>query len=155
MVTDFFGVFLKDLGAILGIPELQPDANNTCLIKFKENILVQMELDRHGQFFIVGTNLGEVPIGRYRENLFTEALKANGLPYPHYGTFAFSKQANQLILFKMFPQKDLNPTKVAEFIPPFVEKAKTWKEAIARGDVPIISAASPTGKTFGMFGLRP
>lgn len=156
MVTDFFGTFLQELGALLQIPDLHPDANNSCLIKFKDDLLVQLELDRQGQYLIVGSNLGEVPVGRYRENLFIEALKANGLPtFPHYGTFAYSKHANQLVLFEMFPVRDLSSAKLGEFLPKYIEKAKIWKEAIARGDVPIISTAAPAGKTMGMFGLRP
>lgn len=156
MVTDFFGTFLQELGAILQVEDLHPDANNSCLIKFKDDIRVQLEIDRQGQYLLLGSNLGEVPIGRYRENLFTEALKANGLPtLPRYGIFAYSKHANQLVLFEMFPIRELSSAKLGEFLPKYVEKAKIWKDAIARGDVPIISVATPSGKTMGMFGLRP
>lgn len=154
MVTDFFGSLLQDLSQALQIPGLHPDANNTCLIKFKDGLLVQLEVDRGGQFIILGSDLGPVPVGRYRENLFFEALKSNALPPPRYGTFAYSKQADRLILFKMFSLNTVSAEKIADFLTLFLEKARTWKEAIARNDIPVVSSAT-TPRSTGMFGLRP
>ena len=157
MVTDFFGALLKELGALISMPELAPDQNNTCLIKFKGDVLVQIEVARDEYHVIIGSNLGEVPVGSYRNNLFEAALKANGLPpkRPSSGTFAFSQYAGQLVLFEMFNSKDVTGQTIADFLPSFLEKVKIWKEAIAKGDTPVIEttfAAKPTG---GMFGLRP
>lgn len=157
MITDLFGSILQELSVALKIPPpgLYPDVNNSCLLKLKGGIIVQIELDRDGTHLIVGSELGVIRSGRYRENVFTEALKANNLPYPRYGTFAYSRQSDQLILFEMLEIRDLTGQKVADFLPPFLAKIGLWKEAIERGDVPVIATYTTGGHAPGLFGLRP
>lgn len=153
MVSDVLGTLLQELGQALQMNNLQPDSNNTCLIKFKGGIFVQIELDPTGQFMIIGSDLDVVPAGRYRENLFGEALKANGLPHPQYGIFSFSRQTNHLVLFEMLSLNELTGQKVADFLKPFLEKVRIWKEAISKGEIPVVVSAR-TSKA-GMFGIRP
>lgn len=154
MVTDFFGTFLQELGPLLQLPNLSPDTNNSCLIKFKGDVQIQMEIDRTTQFLILGSDLGAVPVGRYRENLFEIALKANALPPPRHGTFAYSKQTDHLILFQMFNLREVTATQISEFIIVFIEKIRGWKEAIIRGELPLLSLPAQQSRPSGMFGLR-
>lgn len=155
MVVNQFEALLQELGQILKIP-LHPDKTHSCLIKLKEGVSVQLEIDRPGDSLLFGIDVADVPPGKYRENLFKEALRANGSPSPRYGTLAYSRKTGHLVLFERLPLKDLNGDKVAEFLKPFVMKAKVWKDAIIRGEVPVIqgSGAHPN-KNIGMFGLRP
>jgi hypothetical protein len=153
MVTDFFGNFLQELGQVMNIPNLHPDDNNSCLIKFQSGIQVQLELERNGYFLVLGTDLGDVPGGKYRENVFCEALKANGLPYPRFGNLAYSTQSSHLVLFDRFNTAELKAQKLAEFFPPFIEKAQVWKDAISKGTLPAISGAEVKSDG-GIFGLR-
>lgn len=155
METNIYSSLLQELGQVLQLPNLQPDSNNTCLIKFKGDIKVQIELDRSSQFLIIGTDLDAIPAGRYRETLFTEALKANGMASPRYGNFAYSKQADHLVLFEMLPLNGLTGQKVADFLSHFLEKARLWKEAIGKGDVPESTPHSRMTPSSGIFGLRP
>jgi hypothetical protein len=154
MVVDAYTALLEELGKSLGGIELTSDKNNTCLIHLKDGIEVQIELDHKGDSLLIGSDLGEVPVGRYRENLFREALKANGLPSPIYGILAFSQRIDHLILYTMLPLKDLNGEKISAFLTPFALKAKVWKDAIERGEVPVVqSAASGPAPPAGIFGL--
>lgn len=155
MVTDQFGSILQELAIAIKNPGLQVDKNNSCLIKFKGGLKVQIELDRDGKNLIIGADLGLVPPGNYRERVFIEALKANGLPYPRIGTFAYSTQNDHLVLFAALGLQDLRGDKVAEYLKPFLEKLKTWKDALARSDVPVVAATTFTSKPMGMFGMRP
>lgn len=155
MVSDRFGMLLEEMGKVLEIPDLHPDSNNSCLIKFKDGLQIQFELDRQsGEFLIIGTDFGEVAAGKYRENIFLEALKANGRPLPRNGTLAFSVQANHLIMFEMLPINELRGSAVAEFLVPFSAKARIWKEAVERGVMPAIAAEygvpAPPGGVFGL-----
>lgn len=154
MVTDAFGAMLQELSKALNIPDLHPDSNNCCLIKFKTGLQVQLELDRTSSALLAIVDLGQVPNGRYRESLFGEALKSNGLPPPRYGIFAYSKQADRFIYFEKFELQSLNGTKLAESMKPFLEMAKLWKDSIAKGNVPIVSAETNQSPP-GIFGLRP
>src|SRR5262245_58766423 len=99
MVTDLFGALLQELGDSLEKADLHPDRNNSCLIRMKGGQEIQFELDRSSQFLIVGADLGAVPPGKYRENLFREALKANDMPHPIHGILAYSKKTDHLVLF--------------------------------------------------------
>ena len=102
----------------------------------------------------MGSQLGFLPAGRYRESVFREALKANNLPPPRYGNFAYSKKADQLVLFDSTSLQDLNGEKIAQHFTPFAEKAFHWQDAISRGEVPSILGAFSTRKVgTGMFGL--
>lgn len=134
-----------------------PDQNNTCLIKFKGDILVQIEVARDENHVIIGSNLGEVAVGSYRNNLFEAALKTNGLPQPRprTGTLAFSQYAGQLVLFEMFNSKDVSGQVIADFLPSYLETVKVWKEAISRGDTPVVATPFASKPLGGMFGLRP
>ncbi len=149
MITDLFSTLLEELGTHLKIKDLHPDDNHSCLIKFPTGLEIQLEPDHSEQFLVVGVKLGSIPQGRYRENLFREALRANGMEYPRYGNFAFSKKSEQLIMFENVPLKELNGVKLFEYLKPFTEKAFHWMESISRGEIPAHIAIYST--TVGMF----
>ncbi len=155
MVTDMFGGLLKELGDSLGHLELHPDQNNACFLKLKDDLTIQIELERSGQFLLLASDLGSVPPGKYRENLFREALKANDLPHPLNGILCYSQKKNHLVLFEKISLTDLNGEKVAAEIKPFTEKAAIWASALKRGDVPVVNQAFTSDRLGGgMFGLR-
>jgi hypothetical protein len=153
MVTDAFNLLLQDLGKLLKI-KLESDAHNSCLIRFPNKFTIQLELDRSGNFLLLGSDLAIVPPGRYRENVFREALKANGLPSPRNGDFAYSKQTDRLILSEKLLMTDLNGDKLLSTFTPFLEKARYWHDTIAHGDVPAALQVASTAKGSGMFGLK-
>jgi len=153
MNVDVFAQLLNDIGQHFGTT-LKPDEHFTCLLLIREQINVQLELDRSQQHFIIGANIGELAPGRLRELFLKEALRANGAPYPRVGTFAYNYRKNSLILFEMFPLQTLEIHKVVEFIIPFSEKALVWTEALQRGSPPILQYSQTQKETkAGMFGL--
>lgn len=155
MVSDQFGAILQELSRSMQLSELHSDSNSSCRLKLKEGLEIQLEIDRSGNFLIIGADLGEVPPGKYRENIFREALKANDLPPPINGILAYSRATNHMILFEKLHVKDLNGEKVSAEIPLFVAKAKTWAEALERGEIPTINQVySSERRSSGMFGLR-
>ena len=156
MVTDLYETLLSEVGAILGV-SLFPDSNNSCLVKLKSGLRVQLEMERTGKYFIIGIDLGPVPAGQYRQKLFREALRANGLPYPRLGILAFSEKSGHLILFDPVSTQDLNGERIAFRLSPLAEKGLKWQEAIQRGEVPIVETPVKGGARppAGIFGLRP
>lgn len=153
MVTDLLGALLQELGHSMQIANLHPDNNNSCLIKLVSGQEIQVELDRSGQFIVLGADLGEVPPGKYRENLFKEALKTNDMPYPLHGVLAYSKKTEHLILFEKIQVGDLNGEKIAAEIIPFTEKATVWSDALKQGNIPA-SQMKTSDRGSGMFGLK-
>lgn len=151
MVRDLFSNILAEIGEALKIPELHPDQSNSCLINLESGLSIQIEIDKKGDSLLIGSELGMIHQGRYRENVFREALKTNGMQHPLYGIIAYSKKADKIVIFEKIPLKDYNIEKFMAMLPPFLEKAKKWKDALARGDVPIVSYVPISS---GMFGLR-
>jgi hypothetical protein len=102
-----------------------------------------------------------MPPGRYRENVFREALRANGLPLPRNGIFGFAKTNGSLYLFDQIALEGLSGDRLFEFMQPFVQKATLWKNGLAQGEVPSYSATESSysgggggGGGGGIFGLR-
>ncbi len=151
MVMDLLDSLLNELGAIINVPQLHTDRNNTCLIKLAIGVSVQLELRPNGQSLLMGSDLGQVVPGRYRTNIFREALKTNCLPYPLHGILGFSKKKEHLVLFQYLPVKELTGEKIAEALTPFSEKALKWKAALERAEVPLVAS---TFTSSGMFGMR-
>jgi len=156
MVKEQFATILDDLGKILTM-KLAPDSHGACQIKQISGLMVHIEPDSTGERLMFIADLGTPPPGRYRENLFREALKANGLPMPRQGIFSYSKKKDSLVLYDALLLDDLNGQKVADFLTPFLQKAELWRAAIPKGEVPSytgneLSFGKSQGSS-GMFGL--
>jgi hypothetical protein len=153
MVTDYFGTLLEELSTLFKT-RLTPDANGCCFIRFKEDLAVCLEIDKSGNLLVV-SDLGTPSLGRYRENLFREALKANGLPPPRNGIFAYSKRKDSLVLYDSLPTVKLTAPKLFEYLTTFKQKADLWRSAIVQGTIPsyLGNEMSFGTKASGMFGL--
>lgn len=132
---------------------LNPNRHGTCAIPLPDGGLLQIELDAKEENLLIITILGTVTAGRYRENLFREALKANGLPHPRHGTLAFGTQTEHLILFESMPLP-VTGGMVGSFLPAFVEKASIWREAVGTGSVPQVAPVQTGVGLGGLLGLR-
>lgn len=153
MVTDSFGLILEELGKLIGIEKLAPDQNNSCLIKFPKGPSIQLEIDKTGNYLMIACDLGEIPTGPYRENVFREALKSNGRPPPLVAEFAYSKQGNKLLMTKLLPIISLHGEIIVDALTPFQELAIRWQDSLTRGEVPsFLEGAYQSGgsKMFGM-----
>jgi hypothetical protein len=155
MVKDVFATILEELGSIFKL-RLTPDRNNACLVRFKTGLNLHMEFDGAQEKIVIVSELGTPPLGRYRENLFREALKSNGLPPPKNGVFAYSKKNDSLVLYSTIAIADLSGQKLADFLLPFMQKADLWRASIVNNEVPSflgneLSFGSSGG---GIFGLK-
>lgn len=157
MITDKFGNLLQELGQVLKAT-LKPDKHDACVLRFKNGIQVQLEADSRGEKVVIAADLGQVPQGRFRENVFREALKANGLPPPRNGIFAYGKKTESLVLCENLSLEELSGQKLADFLLHFTQKAELWKNSIARGEVPSfmgneLSFGQTAAQPGGLFGL--
>lgn len=156
MVASAFDSLLQELGTSLNIKGLGLDDKNTCLIRFPSNLEVYIEpSSRSNDEVLLYTKIGQLPLSRYREEVLREALKANGFPYPRYGTFAFSENNEQLVLFQYFPLKNLTGERLADFLNIFMKRALAWKEQLDRNEVPVattLETSGPSNRSRGFFG---
>ncbi len=153
MVSSQFESLLKEFETFFKCP-LQPDQNDSCLIKLGIGISIQIELNRQG-FVLMGCRLGAVPMSRYRDNLIREALKSNEATLPSTGILGFSRKSNQFILFMTLNSLLVNAELISTVMPPFIAKAKLWAEAITKGETPAVAQETNKPASGGIFGLRP
>src|ERR1700722_15816960 len=102
MVSDRFSLFLEELGQVMQL-KLAPDSHESCMLRFPGNLEVRIDPDQLGETIYLTCDLGPLPQGKYRENIFREALKANGLPPPRIGVFSFNSHRESLLLFDQIP----------------------------------------------------
>lgn len=152
MVGSQFDSLLKEFESFFACA-LVPDSNHSCLIIHESGVELQIEMDRSGMI-LIGSRIGAPPLGRYRENLIQHVLKANEAGPLSSGIFGFSHASSQLIIFIKIHPSSLNQHLVTTLLPPFLAKAKTWKEAIEKGELPPVSFASSSKASSGLFGLR-
>lgn len=152
---DNFATLLAEMGKLINIP-LKPDKNLSCMIDYpKDKYAIQLEMEQGTDNLIYGANISKLPPGKYRQNLFEQALKANLLEVPRGGILAFSPKSDMLILFLKVPSKELTAQRAVDILNSFNEKLKRWKEAIDRNEVPpLVGAVSVKPTSSGMFGLR-
>lgn len=120
---------LNDLGVEIDFP-LNLDENGSCSIIIDDKLTVQIEAFESEM--LIGTFLTEIPPGKFRENVFTQTLKANHL-IPRRGTFAFNEISSQLTLFLFTPLPKLTASALHTILEGFVETAFLWKNAIESG----------------------
>jgi hypothetical protein len=158
MVTDKFGTVLEELGKIYQT-KLTPNQRGGCLIRYKNGLSIQLESD--GDYVMLACEIAQMSQGRYRENIFREALKANGLApsatNPRSGVFAYGKKNESLVLNDRFLLDELTGAKLADYLQLMLQKAEVWKSAIAKGEIPSylgteLSFGRAQGS--GMFGLQ-
>lgn len=152
MVSGMYEGLLEELGRALGLT-LFPDQNYSCVIRLPNRLEVHVEIDAAGEKMVLGAYLGQVPPGRYREMVFYEALRMNGMPPPHVGIFAYSNKMDQLVLFRWIDLHDMSGEKIAHMLKPLSERGVQWRDAIAAGQVPVVEGLSLQERS-GMFGLR-
>lgn len=154
MVAEKMDQIFEDLGKKLKTPII-PGTEGSCRIRFKSGAEVQFAPTSDSRGLTLISRLGEVAPGKYRETLYREALKANGLKPPLNGIFSYSKKSNSLYLFEQMPLDELTGDKLFEALQPFLEKIEIWKGAISRGEVPSYNSQAGTySGGGGIFGLR-
>lgn len=154
MVQDLYEALLDEIGKKLKIPDLKPNAQNTCMIEMHNGLQISLQFAAKSSEFLIGAKIAKLPPGRYRMDVLLEALKSNGLSDSlKQGTFGYNQALDELYLFKLIPTTDLTSDKILDHFHPLKEKANLWFEALKRGEIP-----SPNSNKVvtggGMFGLR-
>ncbi len=145
-MIDRFDEILNELGNIYSVT-LHPDKVGACKIQFPEQFAIQLECDPHLENLLVATYICEIPPGKFRENIFKDALKANH-PFAQNGALAYSEKNNQLVLFSYLRLASLNGRKLSEFIQAFIEKASGWRTGVETGQTSqLVSQSSKSSGT--------
>lgn len=144
---DKFEELLKELSHLIGSP-LTPDSKSTCLLVFNNGVKIQLELDKSADFLIIGASLGELPPGKYREQILIAALKSNHLG--ENGILAFSLKKKELVLFEKLPFESVNAKELFEKLQKLVDKTHFWQETLSSQSIPAPQASSSSQSIFNL-----
>ncbi|NGX55200.1 MAG: hypothetical protein KR126chlam2_00828 [Chlamydiae bacterium] len=148
-----FETLIAELSTEMELP-LKPDHHQACRLNFGNDLAVQIDLSADADQVLIGSELGAITVGSYRESILKQALRVNGLSRAPRGTLAFSEKNDSLVLFQYFPLATLNGKKLWEFLQLFLEHSKIWKECLESGEVPHLEE-DVEEKGSGFFGLTP
>jgi Tir chaperone protein (CesT) family len=126
---------IEELGHKLHFP-LTPEKNGAVAILIEGKLRIQIERDPEERYLIVAATISDLSPGPARAKIVRNALRANASPYPRYGIFAYSRQANQLLLFDRLLLEGLSGGALFDYLELFTEKAWAWTDGIHRGQVP-------------------
>lgn len=155
MITDRFGAILEELGTTLNL-KLAPDSHGACHIRFPDKIELHMEPNSTNEFLNILIELGSPGDGKYKENVFREALKANGLLQRRVGTFCYGKKNDSLILHEVIAFEDIHGQMLADIVQSLLSKARSWKDSLSRGEIPSFRSegGGSTGISNTIFGMH-
>lgn len=137
-----FDQLLDDLRTNLRLLHpLQADHNKACALQVRKKLTVQIQED--GEKLLLISRIIEMQPGREREDVLRDALKANAMPDPAVGTFAFREKVNELILFQSYPMAILNGEKLSGLLGAFIKRAESWHDAIVQRMPPPIKMEAP------------
>jgi len=152
-VIEFFAEILQKLGEELGTP-LNVDKNGACLLVYKRILKVQIQNYPEKEELLLGAFLGEIVPGKFRENVFKEALKTNSL-FPNQGAFSYVKRSNELILSHLVPYEGLTSSHLSKILLELIEKANLWYSSIQSGSLHLVAQdVRPERSDRPMFGIR-
>lgn len=132
MTADPFETLIHELGVSLNVP-LHADRNKACAIRIHHQLTVQLQIDVAQENLLLASFICEIPPGKFRENVFCEALKANHLPDPRTGIFGYLPINNRLTLHQHYPFASLDGQKLAQYVAGFIDYAELWRSAIENG----------------------
>lgn len=127
-----FEELIRELGLYLRL-NLHLDRYGACTIQSRPHFAIQMQLDETEENLWVFAPIAETPPGKFRENIFKEALKYNFILEESVGTLGYINQQNQLALFQRFPLQLLSAERLAHILGAFFELGSSWQEAIDSG----------------------
>ncbi len=155
-----FEELLKELSRQIGL-DLHPDQHGICCLKVDEDLRIQIEPDSQKGRLLIGSFIGELMPGRFREEVLKEALKANALILPEGkpggmpgGTLAFHQHNNQLFLFHYVAQEGLDGPKLVQALAQFTNYAMLWHNSIKNGRPTPLNLGAPHPSPLP-FGIRP
>jgi len=146
-----FEDLLRELGTLLET-NLQPDSHASCCLVFGDDVKVQIDLDGTGERILMGSTVGSIPPGIYREKILRQALLINGQEMQPKGTLAFSEKNDSLVLFQFYILAKLSGERLYPLLLAFAEEVRKWKEALKRGEVPALEDEALTKS--GFMGLK-
>lgn len=127
-----FQALLTELGRFLHL-ELHVDSVGACSLLFPSQIVIQLQFDSGQEKLFLFSKIGEIPPGKFRENILRESLKANAMRDPLPGILAYLYPTNSLVAYQSYPLFILNGERLSVFLVNFLSMVESWRTALLNG----------------------
>ncbi len=152
-MTDLFETILSQLAEKLHV-SLRVDRHGACAFKINQKFLVQLQLDSSREQLLAVAFVYTIAPGRFCENVFCEALKANNLPDPRAGIFGYLAATSQLTLHQIYPVLEIGEETLALYVANLIDYATLWHDSLEQGRLGPAPIHSPPVRPRG-FGQKP
>ncbi|MGR3973393.1 MAG: CesT family type III secretion system chaperone [Candidatus Rhabdochlamydia sp.] len=147
---DLFISVMNELSLLIDAP-LTVESRRICGLKINDTL--HLQLKEEGNQILISTLLGEMPIGKARENCLKWALKDNREECGG-GILCYVPRKDQLALFLFVTLETLSGALLADILDLFLQKALRWKEAVLTGQQPLETSFLAKGAP-SLFDLAP
>lgn len=134
--------------------DLQIDKNGRVVLRIKDQINIQFEVDKTREEILIAAFVEELPPGKFREHILRDALKANSLYPEKHSILSYMQKENYLMIHQKFSMDQVTFEKFYESIQNISLRAFSWYEAIDNGrscpDEEITTTESSKGSIFGI-----
>ena len=126
-------VLLRDLGGLVGLPELGLDADGHCSLVFDGRVEVDLAYAEGDDRLTVAALLGRLPVDAPAER-YLELLDANFFWRGTEGaTLGVERDSGTVVLLEALPLAGLDIGGLERHLDVFVATAETWVQALAAG----------------------
>ncbi len=127
---DIANQFIKDLGAILTVPDMELNEQNSCVLLFDNDIVLNVEYDSVNERMLLYVYLDDLP-EENAEPLLREALAGNFFWYRTRGaTLSLEEGTGGLVLIYSHALSELDSGTFETIVENFVQTAEDWKKRI-------------------------
>lgn len=130
-MIDHFAELIFQLGEDIDLP-LHIDTKRIVSLRIDHKFSIQIEETSDQRYIQIATLLADIPPGKYRVNLFFDALRYNHLS-PRIGTLSFSAKTNQLALHDFLPFASMTVERLKTYLDDFIDLASLFVQHIERG----------------------
>lgn len=125
------GDLIKELGALMNMPQLALDENGTCQLVFDKCIEVNFEQSPDGQALFLYSVVSAIP-PEGREAFYEQLLEANLFGGGTGGaTFAVNPDSGEVVLFQTVATETVEFSAFAKMLESYVDQLQSWSERLA------------------------
>ncbi|HSI82966.1 MAG TPA: type III secretion system chaperone [Candidatus Methylacidiphilales bacterium] len=131
MPLETFESLLQKLGEVIGVPDLQADANGDCELLFDDSTRIHVQWEPVEDCVIFSSDIGVVPKGEIRVAILEKLLSANLFWLATRGcTFAIETQTDLVVLQNRARLESLTYETFSQLLEMFVESTEKWTKEL-------------------------
>lgn len=155
MSTENYKRLLKELGQVVGLPDLVPDKDNYCCLGFDDKIITHLQYNEENDVLMLFAQLGTIDEDKAVE-IYPRILKANLFWQGTGGaTIGVDDETREVLMSYQIAMRLLDSAKFQELLEAFINTAELWintLEAFQHGGGLPVEKAKTSGK--GTPGIR-